>query len=53
MFFKIIKYFHINNNLDNKYNKYKYKINLLFHIKKFHFNINLNINGNIELKFII
>ena len=48
---KIIKYFHINNNLDNKYNKYKYKINLLNLIisyKKFHCNINLNINGNIE-----
>ena len=40
-FSKIIKYFHVNNNLDNKRNKYKYKINLLNLIisyKKFHIN---------------
>ena len=45
-FLKIIKYFHINNNLDNKYNKYKHRINLLNLItsyEKFHFNINLNV----------
>ena len=41
-FFKIIKYFHEINSLDNKYKYDTNLLNLITSYKIFHFNINLN-----------